>query len=119
MKENAFFLRRMNDHVQYLGKIKATLEDKGDFRGTDHHSCKLGCWLDSDGPTASSAISREARETFDRLLDPHERFHHASKQALECKQAGDKSGMEDAMTEMFKLSNTLVAILVKLDNMSQ
>ncbi|MEJ2620687.1 MAG: CZB domain-containing protein [Candidatus Thiodiazotropha sp.] len=117
MKENAFFLRRMNDHVQYLGKIKAALEDKGAFQGTDHHSCKLGLWLESNDSIASSAISREVRETFERLLDPHERFHHASKRALECKDAGDKSGMEDAMTEMFKLSNTLVTILVKLDNM--
>ncbi|MCG8486915.1 MAG: CZB domain-containing protein [Candidatus Thiodiazotropha sp.] len=119
MNESAFFLRRMNDHVQYLGKIKATLEDRGDFQGTDHHSCKLGLWLDSDGPIESSAIGTEARATFDQILDPHERFHHASKQALACKDAGDRNGMEDAMTEMFKLSNTLVNILVKLDGMDQ
>jgi hypothetical protein len=117
MNESAFFLRRMNDHVQYLGKIKARLEDKGVFQGTDHHSCKLGRWLDSDGPIESSAISKEARQTFDQLLDPHERFHHASRRALECKDAGDLRGMEEAMTEMFILSNTLVTILVKLDGM--
>ncbi|MCG7982643.1 MAG: CZB domain-containing protein [Candidatus Thiodiazotropha lotti] len=119
MNESAFFLRRMNDHVQYLGKIKATLEDKGDFQGTDHHSCKLGLWLDRDGPIESSAISTQARETFDQLLDPHECFHLASKQALACKVAGDRAGMENAMTEMFKLSNTLVNILMKLDSMDR
>ncbi|MCG7957104.1 MAG: CZB domain-containing protein [Candidatus Thiodiazotropha endolucinida] len=119
MNESAFFLRRMNDHVQYLSKIKATLEDKGDFQGTDHHSCKLGLWLDSDGPIESSAISAQAREAFDHLLDPHERFHHASKRALACKAAGDRIGMEDAMTEMFKLSSTLVNILIELDSMDQ
>jgi hypothetical protein len=35
------------------------------------------------------------------------------------RQPGDKSGMEDAMTGMFKLSNTLVSILVRLDSMNQ
>ncbi|MES9851843.1 MAG: CZB domain-containing protein [Candidatus Thiodiazotropha sp. L084R] len=119
MSESAFFLRRMNDHVQYLGKIKATLENKGDFHGTDHHSCKLGLWLDSDGPNESSAISCEAREVFDQILEPHERFHHASKMALDCKAAGNSSGMEEAMTEMFKLSNTLVNILMELDAMNR
>ncbi|MCU7918291.1 MAG: CZB domain-containing protein [Candidatus Thiodiazotropha sp. (ex Epidulcina cf. delphinae)] len=117
MSESAFFLRRLNDHIQYLGKLKATLEDKGDFQGTDHHTCKLGQWLDSDGPAQSSAISEEARTVFDSLLEPHERFHHASKSALECKRSGDKKGMEEAMTEMFKLSAILVDILMKLDTM--
>ena len=118
MNETAFFLRRMNDHVQYLGKIKATLEDKGDFYGTDHHSCKLGLWLDSDGPGESSAISTKAREIFDQLLEPHERFHYASRLALNCKAAGDPSGMDEAITEMFKLSNRLVNILIELDNLN-
>ena len=119
MSESAFFLRRMNDHVQYLGKIKATLEDKGDFQGSDHHSCKLGQWLDNEGPEQSSAISEEARTVFDQLLEPHERFHQASKLALERKASGDPAGMEEAMTEMFKLSNTLVNMLMRLDAMNR
>ncbi|MEW8508046.1 MAG: CZB domain-containing protein [Candidatus Thiodiazotropha sp.] len=119
MSENAFFLRRMNDHIQYLGKLKATLEDRGDFQGSDHHSCKLGTWLDSDGPAQSSAISDEARRVFDSILEPHQQFHQASRQALDCKKSGDKIGMEKAMTEMFKLSAKLVDILMKLDTMSR
>ncbi|MCU7802786.1 MAG: CZB domain-containing protein [Candidatus Thiodiazotropha sp. (ex Lucinoma annulata)] len=118
MSESAFFLRRMNDHIQYLGKLKATLEDRGDFQGSDHHACKLGQWLDSDGPAQSSAISEEARAVFDSLLEPHQRFHQASKLALDHKRAGDKENMEHAMTEMFKLSAILVDILMKLDTMS-
>ncbi|MES9940640.1 MAG: CZB domain-containing protein [Candidatus Thiodiazotropha sp. 6PLUC2] len=119
MNDSAFFLRRMNDHVQYLGKIKATLEDKGVFQGTDHHSCKLGLWLESDGPEQSSAISAEAHDIFNQLLTPHERFHQASKQALDYKATGDIAGMEYAMTEMFKLSNALVTILIELDSMNR
>ncbi|MBT2971361.1 MAG: hypothetical protein B6D72_01420 [gamma proteobacterium symbiont of Ctena orbiculata] len=119
MSENAFFLRRMNDHIQYLGKLKATLEDRGDFQGSDHHSCKLGKWLDTDGPAQSSAIGNDARHIFDSILEPHQQFHQASQQALDCKKNGDTSGMEEAMTEMFKLSAKLVDILMQLDTMSR
>ncbi|MEW8027176.1 MAG: CZB domain-containing protein [Candidatus Thiodiazotropha sp.] len=119
MSESAFFLRRMNDHIQYLGKLKATLEDRGDFQGSDHHSCKLGQWLDSDGPAQSAAISEEACAIFDSILEPHEQFHQASQRALDCKKSDDKNGMEEAMTEMFKLSAKLVDILMELDSMSR
>ena len=119
MNESAFFLRRMNDHIQYLAKIKATLEEKGDFQGSDHHSCKLGQWLDNEGPEQSSAVGEDARAVFDQLHEPHERFHQASKVALERKAAGDSAGMEEAMTEMFKLSNTLVSMLMQLDSMNR
>jgi hypothetical protein len=119
MSESAFFLRRMNDHIQYLGKIKATLSDKGDFQGSDHHSCKLGQWLDSDGPQQASDLGGEAMEIFDSLIQPHEAFHQASHQALSCKAAKDEAGMEAAMTEMFKLSVTLVDTLMELDRLSQ
>ena len=118
MSESAFFLRRMNDHIQYLGKLKATLADKGDFQGSDHHSCKLGQWLDGEGPAQSSALGEDVKAAFDALLEPHERFHEASHRALACKAAGDTAGMETAMTEMFKLSVTLVDTLMKLDMMS-
>lgn len=119
MSESAFFLRRMNDHVQYLGKIKATLADKGDFQGTDHHTCKLGQWLDTEGPAQADAISNEARAIFDSLIEPHEEFHSASHLALKRKADGDIEGMEQAMTEMFKLSVDLVDLLMDLDTMSQ
>ncbi len=119
MSESAFFLRRMNDHIQYLSKIKLTLTDKGDFQGSDPHSCVLGKWLDNEGPEQASAISTEARTVFDSLVEPHERFHKQSHLALERKAAGDNDGMEAAMTEMFKLSVTLVDTLIKLDTMSR
>ncbi len=119
MSENAFFLRRMNDHIQYLGRIKATLSDKGDFVGTDHHSCKLGQWLDTEGLEQVTSYGSDIREVFDSLLLPHEQFHQASHRAIDCKTDGDNQGMEAAMTEMFKLSVTLVDTLMKLDFLSQ
>lgn len=41
----AFFLLRLNDHIQYLKKIDATLAGTNNFEGTDCHDCKLGKWL--------------------------------------------------------------------------
>lgn len=119
MNESAFFLRRMNDHIQYLGKLKATLADKGDFQGSDFHACKLGQWLDGEGAVQASALGDETRALFDALIEPHERFHAASHRALVCKAEGDREGMESAMTEMFKLSVTLVDTLMQLDARSQ
>jgi hypothetical protein len=119
MSENAFFLRRMNDHIQYLGKIKATLANRGDFQGTDHHSCKLGEWLDSEGEQQVSSQGDDVHAVFESLLSPHEQFHQASHRAVVCKARGDNQGMEAAMTEMFKLSVTLVDSLMALDRLSE
>jgi hypothetical protein len=119
MTTSAFFLLRMNDHVQYLGKLKATLEDKGDFQGCDHHSCKLGTWMDGESAEQARALGAEAQSVFDKLLEPHEQFHNASHEALAKKAVGDLQGMEASMTEMFRLSNVLVKLLMKLDALNR
>lgn len=106
---SAFFLLRMNDHVQYLNRIKATLDGRGDFQGSDHHSCKLGKWLDGDGPAEASAIGPDGKATFDALIAPHQRFHEASSQALSLMSAGDLAGSEARVTEMHQLSAKLGA----------
>lgn len=61
---------RMNDHLQYLNKVKATLDGKGDFRGSDHHSCKFGGWLDGDGPREVAEMASEAQAIFASILEP-------------------------------------------------
>jgi len=118
MTGKAFFFMRLNDHVQYLKKIQATLEGKGDFQGTDFHDCKLGKWIYSEGPEESSTISDEARKLFDTLLEPHQRFHEWSHEAVQKQQAGDSAGAEAAVTEMHKLSTVLVNKLLELDKLS-
>jgi len=118
MVGKAFFFQRLNDHVQYLRKIQATLDGKGDFRGMSCHDCKLGRWLDGDGPAEASAVSAEAREIFDRLIEPHEQFHQASARALELQEAGDSEGARKAITEMDQLSVKLIDTLLELDKLS-
>jgi hypothetical protein len=116
MTGKAFFFQRMNDHVQYLKKIQATLDGKGDFHGTQYQECKLGQWLYDGGPAEAAAVSEEAKVMFDTLLEPHQRFHDASHEAVEKHLAGDEEGAKAAVTEMVKLSNTLINILLKLDS---
>jgi hypothetical protein len=115
-----FFLMRLNDHVQYLKKIEATLTGTGDFQGSDHHDCKLGQWLYGDGPNEVAALQNaKAQKIFDSLFEPHEHFHNVSKQALEKKQGGDEHAAQTAMTEMYKISHTLTKKLLELDSLTK
>lgn len=114
----AFFLLRMNDHLQYLNRIKATLDGKGDFRGSDHHSCKFGRWLDSDGPKEAAELGAEAKAIFDAIIEPHRQFHDTSHRALELHDSGNAAEAAQKVTEMHRLSSDLVDKLLKLDRMS-
>jgi len=119
MPNTAFFMLRLNDHVQYLKKIDAALNDKNDFKGTDHHDCKLGQWLYGEGRAEIQALNNPKAETlFNSLLEPHEQFHTISHQALEYKAAGDMEAMKAAMTEMHKLSQIISQNLLELDTLS-
>ena len=119
MANKAFFLLRMNDHVQYLRKIEATLQGTGDFQGTDCHECKLGKWLYGDGAAEAEAAGAEAKQVFDSIFEPHQLFHEASHNALQQKQSGDEGGSREAMTTMYKLSKTLIDMLLTLDRISK
>ena len=114
----AFFLLRINDHMQYLKKIKATLDGVGDFQGTDHHGCKLGVWMDTLGPQEAAEVGSDAKAVFNSILDPHERFHSASGRALALKSVEPNRERENAITEMLQLSGALVALLLQLDSLA-
>ena len=113
----AFFLLRMNDHLQYLNRFHATLDGRGNFHGTDHHNCKLGKWLDTDGPAETREVGPEGQAIFESIIEPHRRFHEASSQALELKEAGNQAAAEVKLTEMHQLSGQLVDKLLKLDSL--
>jgi hypothetical protein len=119
MSQRAFYLLRLNDHVQYLRKIQATLEGKGDFQGSDHRACKLGTWLYGQGEQEASAVGPEAKSLFDSLFEPHQRFHEASALALEKQRAGDTAGAGSAVTQMHRLSAVLVDKLLALDKLDR
>jgi len=112
----AFFMMRLNDHIQYLKKMEAALKGESSFEGTDHTSCKLGCWLYNEGNAEIAQMqNHRAKEIFDSLLEPHQRFHDAGRRVLNAKVAGDADGAQAAMTEMYQLSAVLTHQLLDLD----
>ncbi len=115
MQNKAFFLKRLNDHVQYLRQMKARLDGHNQFEPTSCRICALGEWLYGEGMKYASEHSEVMLNLFHALLEPHERFHAASEEALRCQQAGDELGMRRALTEMHTLSTTLINILLKMD----
>ncbi len=112
---SAFFFQRINDHIQYLRRLEATLNDKSDFRGTDCHLCKLGQWIDNEGPSQIPPGMDKAQLVFQEMTGVHEHFHVAGERALAAKDAGDADGVRQAVTDMLKDSNFLVAKLMELD----
>ncbi len=119
MTSTAFFLQRLNDHIVYLTKIKTTLDDKGDFCGTDYHACKLGKWLYDKGKDQAAAVSDEMLAEFEKLVEPHRAFHKASASAITAHDEGNKKVEERAFTEMHLLSNKLVTLLLEMDRMAR
>jgi hypothetical protein len=119
MAGNAFFLIRINDHVQYLKKINRTLEGQDTFQGCTHTECKLGKWIYGEGEAEVVALENpRAKEIFEELKEPHEHFHQASADALAKQLAGDKDGAHQSMTEMHKLSSVVYQKLLDLDKLS-
>ncbi len=119
MPDSTFFLLRLNDHIVYLNRIKATLEQEDSFCGTDYHLCKLGQWLYGDGPAQADDIGNTMRAEFDSLLAPHKAFHEASSIALEARNNDDDAARHAAVTRMHVLSNRLVSILLKMDSLAR
>jgi hypothetical protein len=116
MPNQAFFLMRLNDHIQYLKNIEATLVGDGNFQGTSHLSCKLGQWLYAEGAKEVMELKNpKAKEVFDSLFEPHERFHTISHEALAKHKSGDKGGAQAAITEMHQLSHLISQKLLELD----
>jgi len=118
VESKAFFLLRLNDHIQYLKKIDATLTGKSDFEGTDYHDCKLGKWLYGIGFQEVSAMKNaKALEIFGELFEPHQQFHEISKLAIERKKSGAEMDAKALVTEMHVLSRVISQKLLELDNL--
>jgi hypothetical protein len=114
----AFFLLRINDHMQYLRKISATLDGTGEFQGSSHHDCMLGRWINTTGPQECAEFGPAAVEVFKAIYDPHEAFHLASGRALAFRAAGREHDSARESTELHRLSNELVSKLLHLDSLA-
>ncbi|WP_028488518.1 CZB domain-containing protein [Thiothrix lacustris] len=118
MDKKVFFIKRLNDHVQYLSKMKGRLDGLNQFEPCNCQQCALGGWLYGEGLSEVKPYGAVMEDLFQALFIPHERFHQSSDEALCCQMAGDELGTRRALTEMHQLSNTLVMLLLKMDNIS-
>ncbi len=119
MAGKAFFLMRLNDHVQYLKHVTDTLDGKHSFTGTSHTDCKLGQWIYGEGEAEIQTLTHpQAKDIFDSIKEPHEKFHTISKQALEMYANGDTDGAKKTTTQMHVLSTQIYNKLLDLDGMS-
>lgn len=116
MKEKAFFLRRLNDHTQYLNKVNDTLRGRTEFKGTYPCGCKLGSWLCGEGEKDIQPYGDESMDLFYELYKEHQKFHDVSNEALKGHEDGDTKS--DAFTQMHVLSAKLVTLLLKLDSIT-
>lgn len=129
MTERSFFLRRVNDHLQYLNNINKTLandqcfdehEDVECFKGTEDTECNLGRWLYGEGSIEISALENyEIELIFRSLFEPHSRFHSISQEAIEKRRAGDKAGAQTLIAEMKEISTLLTRKMLELEEILQ
>lgn len=49
MSKETVFRKALDNHLDYLKKIQATIHGSGDYCGTDHRTCPLGQWLYGQG----------------------------------------------------------------------
>lgn len=118
-KKRSFFMQRLNDHIQYLDKVTKTLKGHSDFAGCDCRHCQLGKWLYGEAMEEVQQYDEEVQALFQTLLERHELFHQVSNEALISHHAGDANTAYKSMTEMHKLSNQLVNLLLKIDRHAQ
>ncbi len=120
MVNQAFFMRRLNDHVQYLKQIDAAISGKSDFQGTTYHECQLGQWFNNEGPAVIAEMKNsKARAIYNSLLESHKRFHEIGEEALKKTRSGDKTGAKAALTQLHLISSTLTKQLLELDDMNK
>ena len=129
MTNRAFFLQRVNDHLQYLNHINQTLANDrcfeehthiDCFKGTGDTECNLGRWLYGTGLEEINALDNPAiKQLFDSLFEPHTRFHEISKEAVKKRQSGDKPGAKILVAEMKENSNLLTSKMLELETILQ
>lgn len=117
--KKAFFVQRLNDHVQYLDKVTKTLKGRADFHGCDCHCCKLGQWLDHGGTEEIQSFVPDATSIVPELLARHAEFHEVSNQALTFHELGQDQQAYRAMTQVHTLSNRLVSLLLTIDRQAR
>lgn len=102
----------ITDHMMWKWRIYNMLLGYHKFdlsKIADHHSCRLGKWLDTLDPNDPTVA-----QYLKRIAAPHEKVHRASHQAIEAYQHKNTQQAETLLAEVEAQSKLVVAILEEM-----
>jgi methyl-accepting chemotaxis protein len=100
--DHVFFKKQIVDIV--LGRAQSTADELH-----DHHTCRLGKWYDT-------LDIKEIRDhaAFVALVDPHKRFHEASKRVVDARNSGDMRKAFNLLETVESASKEVIGFLEEL-----
>ncbi len=102
----------ITDHMMWKWRIYNMMLGYHKFelaKVSDHHSCRLGKWLDT-----LDASDPVLAPFLKRIAAPHETLHRASQEAIEAYQRKDTARTESLLTEIEAQSKLVVAALEEM-----
>lgn len=118
MSNKTVFIRAIESHLDYLKEVQRNINGAGDYCGTSHLSCTMGKWLYGQGAKDVKKIGKSAEKIFQQLFEPHEKFHEVSSASIKAFNDYDHLLAKSSLSEMIFLSNTLIKLLQKLNEIA-
>lgn len=88
-------VKREEEHRAWLAELEASILENREFRKTtDPHACAFGRWF--DGFSTSNLL---LSQTVERFGAPHQRIHGIAKKATALRDAGDRQGAVDLISQ--------------------
>jgi chemotaxis protein histidine kinase CheA len=101
-------------HQLWKSKLRESLDGKGTMtaaQASAYKDCVLGRWLYSSGLGEFGDVP----ET-EQLVNVHQRFHEAAREAISSKASGDTARFEKELARVESLSHQVVALLTLLED---
>jgi methyl-accepting chemotaxis protein len=101
------------DHLEWIRKLKQSLDDRGDFSGAlaiSQRDCDLGKWLYSRG--------LEKYDRFPLILElerTHQELHSIAENVIQMRDSGDRAGAKEEFSKMRPISEKVIALLMELE----
>jgi hypothetical protein len=103
-------------HVNYMNKVRAFLQEAGENTTCDHYSCNFGKWYYGEGgECVSKSANEKALLIWDEIGELHKKFHDESLAAINFKENNDESKFLYHEKNMMKISTVLINKLMLLD----
>lgn len=102
----------ITDHIYWKWKIYNMLlgyERLNDREVGNHHTCRLGRWLESYGSNQPGIA-----KYLDEIEKPHARLHQTAAEAIKAYNVGNRAAAEAGLAEINALSSQVVAVLNKM-----